>query len=158
MIHYLDNHKSATLELAKEALLQQFPDLKDICIPSLWKHVTVNYTFSSKKGSLYNEERDAERTLRLGHEEVSKWKEIGVDFRNNCVFVDEASFNTHMIRGRAWSKVGEPVNVTVHKQKGANITIAGCIAYFGTVNFLKVEPLTKTDAEKLEEEYANPVT
>lgn len=132
--------------------------IKDISIPSLWKHVTVDCTFSLKRASLYNEERDAERTLRLRHEVVSKWKEIGVDFRNNCVFVDEAGFNTHMIRGRAWSKVGEPANVTVHKQRGANISIVGCIAYFGTVNFSKVEPLTKTDAEKLEQEYANPAT
>jgi len=158
LIHYLDNHKSATLGLAKETLLQQFPDLKDISIPSLWKHVTVDYTFSLKRASLYNEERDAEQTLRLRHEVVSKWKEIGVDFRNNCVFVDEADFNTHMIRGRAWSKVGEPANVTVHKQRGANISIVRCIAYFGTANFSKVEPLTKTDVEKLEQEYANPAT
>ncbi|KAG2212586.1 hypothetical protein INT47_000562 [Mucor saturninus] len=68
----------------------------------------------------------------------------------------EAGFNTHMIRGRAWSKVGEPANVTVHKQRGANVSIVGCIAYFGTVNFSKVEPLTKAVAEKLEQEYANP--
>ena len=64
----------------------------------------------------------------------------------------------HIIRGRVWSKVGEPANVTVHKQRGANISVVGCIAYFGTVNFSKVEPLTKADAEKLEQEYANPAS
>ncbi|KAG2211633.1 hypothetical protein INT47_008730 [Mucor saturninus] len=63
-----------------------------------------------------------------------------------------------MIRGRAWSKVGESANVTAHKQRGANICIVGCIAYFGTVNFSKVDPLTKAAAEKLEQEYANPAT
>lgn len=63
-----------------------------------------------------------------------------------------------MIRGRAWSKVGEPAYVTVHKQRGVNISIVGCISYFGTVNFSKVEPLTKADAEKLEQEYANPAS
>ncbi|ORE05504.1 hypothetical protein BCV72DRAFT_180163, partial [Rhizopus microsporus var. microsporus] len=73
-------------------------------------------------------------------------------------FVNEAGFNTHMIRGRAWSKAGEPANVTVHKQRDANINIVGCIAYFETVNFSKVEPLTKTDAEKLEQEYENPAS
>jgi hypothetical protein len=158
LIHYLDNHKSTTLGLAKEALLKQFPDLEDIYIPSLWKHVTVDCAFSLKRAFLYNEERDVERTLRLRYEVVSKWKEIGVDFRKNRVFVDEAGFNMHMIRGRAWSKVREPANVTVHKQRAANISIVGCIAYYGTVNFSKIEPLTKADAEKLEQEYANPAT
>ncbi|KAI8083222.1 uncharacterized protein B0P05DRAFT_47669 [Gilbertella persicaria] len=60
--------------------------------------------FSLKRASLYNDERDVERTLRLRYEAVNKWKEIGVDFRKNCVFVDEAGFNTYMIRGRVWSK------------------------------------------------------
>lgn len=48
---------------------------------------------------------------------VSKWKEIGVDVQKNCIFVDEAGFNTHMIRERAWSKIGEPANITIQKQK-----------------------------------------
>ncbi|KAI9471934.1 MAG: hypothetical protein EXX96DRAFT_642180 [Benjaminiella poitrasii] len=141
LIDYLDNHKSTTLGLAKEVLLKQFPDLEDISIPSLWKHVTVNCAFSLKRASIYNEERDAERTLHL-----------------RCEVVNEAGFNTHMIRGRAWSKVGEPANVTVHKQRGANISIVGCIAYFGTANFSKIDPLTKAAAEKLEQEYTNPAT
>ncbi|KAG0739836.1 hypothetical protein G6F57_010407 [Rhizopus arrhizus] len=121
-------------------------------------YVSIERAFSLKRSLLYNEERDAERTLRLRHEVVSKWKEIGVDFQKNYVFIDEAIFNTHMIRGRAWSKVGETANVTVHKQRGANISIVGCIAYFGTVNFSKVDPLTKADAQKLEQEYSNPAT
>lgn len=108
-------------------------------IPSLWRHVAIEYAFSLKKSSLYNEERDAERTLCLRHEVISKWKEIGIDFQNNCVFVDEAGFNTRMIRDRAWSKVGEPTNVTVHKQRSVNINSVGCIAYFGTVNVLKID-------------------
>ena len=60
-----------------------------------------------------------------------------------------------MIRGRAWSKVGELANVTVHKQRGADISIVGCIAYFVTVSFSKVDPLMSADAQKLEEEYSN---
>ncbi|KAI8890546.1 hypothetical protein K501DRAFT_156599, partial [Backusella circina FSU 941] len=80
--------------LTKEALLTQFPDLEDISIPSLWKHVTIECAFSLKRASLYNEER----TRRLRYEVVNKWKEIRVDFQKNCVFIDEAGFNTHIIR------------------------------------------------------------
>jgi hypothetical protein len=37
LIQYLDNNKSSTLGLTKEALLKEFPDLDDISIPSLWR-------------------------------------------------------------------------------------------------------------------------
>ena len=63
-----------------------------------------------------------------------------------------------MIRGRAWFKVEETANVTVHKQRGANINIVGCIAYFGTANFSKLNFLTKADAQKLKQEYSNSAT
>lgn len=157
LVLYLDKNPSSTLGLAREELTKNFPDLT-ISLPSLWKHITEECAFSLKQTSLYNQERDAERTLRLRYEIVSQWKKIGVDFRKNCVFIDESGFNTHMIRGRAWSKVGEPASVTVHKQRGANISIVGCIAYFGTVNFSKVDPLTKSDVQKLEQEYPRPET
>lgn len=55
------------------------------------------------------------------------------------------------------SKVGEPANnVTVHKQRGTNMSIIGSIAYFGTINFSKVHLLTKADTQKLEYEYSSP--
>lgn len=107
----------------------------------------IECAFFLKRASLYNEERDVEKSLRLCHEVVSKWKEIGVDFQNNCVFVDEAGFNTHMIRGRACSEVREPAYVTIYKQRGAKISIVGYSAFFVTVNFSKVETLTKAKAK-----------
>lgn len=58
-----------------------------------------------------------------------------------------------MIRGRAWSKKGDPAIVKVYTKKGVNISIVGCIASFGVINFSKVEPLKKTDAEKIEKEF-----
>jgi thymidine kinase len=99
-----------------------------ISIPSLYSDDCFKEKAQSIVKCLHSEERDAEKTLRLRFDIVSKWKEIGADFQTNCVFVDEAGFNTHMIRGRAWSKVGELANVTVHKQRGANISIVGYIA------------------------------
>lgn len=41
LIQYLDNHRSSTMGLTKDALLKQFPDIENISIPSLWKHVTI---------------------------------------------------------------------------------------------------------------------
>lgn len=79
LIQHFDSHKSTTLGLAEKVLLEQFPDLEDISIPSLlWKHAAVNCTFLLK-GQLYTtKKRYVERILRLLL--TSKWKEIGVNF------------------------------------------------------------------------------
>ncbi|KAG1444542.1 hypothetical protein G6F56_010259 [Rhizopus delemar] len=58
-----------------------------------------------------------------------------------------------MMRGRAWSRVGEPAKVEVHSRKGNNISITGCISPFGTINFSKVEPLQQSDVDKLEKQF-----
>lgn len=152
LVLYFDEHSSSTLEMAQDALVSQFEGFT-ISLPALWKHLTEKCFFTLKQASLYNRERDADRTLRLRHEIVSKWKEIGVDFQKNCVFIDEAGFNTQMMRGRAWSRVGEPAKVTVHSKKGVNVSIIGCISPFGTINFSKVEPLQQSDVDKLEKEF-----
>jgi hypothetical protein len=34
--------------------------------------------------------------------------------RKKSVFIDGAGFNTQMLRGRAWSRVGEPAKFKVH--------------------------------------------
>lgn len=140
LVPYFDEHPSSNLEMARGALIGHFEGFT-ISFPALWKHLTEQCFFSLKQASKYNAERDSERTLRLRQELVSKWKEICVDFQKNCVFIDEAGFNSQMMRGRAWSRVGEPAKVKVHSRKGVNISIIGCISPFGTINLSKVEPL-----------------
>ncbi|KAI9486429.1 MAG: hypothetical protein EXX96DRAFT_475262, partial [Benjaminiella poitrasii] len=49
----------------------------------------------------YSLERYSTRLLELRHIIVSLWKANDVDFKRNCVFIDEAGFNTHVIRSRA---------------------------------------------------------
>lgn len=73
--------------------------------------------------------------------------------KKNCVFIDEAGFNSQLTRSRAWSKIGTPAKVSVNTQKGMNISIIGCIAPFGTIDFSKVELLKKTDAIKIEKKF-----
>ncbi|CAO3620573.1 unnamed protein product [Cunninghamella echinulata] len=97
---------------------------------------------------------DSSRTIGLRFNIITEWKKVGVDFMKNCVFVDEASFNSYMIRNRARSKVGKPAAVKVPTQKGINISIIGCISAYGTVNFSKVELISQADANTLEQEYA----
>ncbi|KAI8880786.1 hypothetical protein K501DRAFT_190547 [Backusella circina FSU 941] len=143
--------------MAKVALSENFVGFT-ISLPSLWKHLTECCHFSLKQASKYNADRNSERTLVFRHDVVRKWKESGVDFQKNCVFIDEAGFHTQMMRSRVWSKKGDPANVQVHSRRGANVTIVGCISPFGTINFSKVEPLKRSDMEKLEKEFKEHAT
>jgi hypothetical protein len=56
------------------------------------------------------------------------------------------------------SKKGGPANIKVPTQQGVNISIVGCIAAFGTINFSKVEPLKQSDVEQLAKEFPQPAT
>jgi len=152
LVKLFDENPSYTLGMAIEKLALNFNGMT-ISPPSLWKFITEQCALSLKQASKYTQERDSPRTLDLRHTIVGSWKANGVDFKTDCVFIDEAGFNTHMIRNRAWSKVGEPASVKVHTQRGANISLVGCISPFGTINFSKVEPLLKSDAEKIEKEF-----
>ena len=157
LVKLFDKNPSSTLEMAKVALSENFVGFT-ISLPSLWKHLTECCHFSLKQASKYNADRNSERTLDFRHDIVRKWRESGVDFQKNCVFIDEAGFHTQMMRSRAWSKKGDPAIVQVHSRRGANVTIVGCISPFGTINFSKVEPLKRSDMEKLEEEFKEHAT
>lgn len=39
IVEYLENNRSSTLKLAREALLREFSDVGDISLTSLWKHI-----------------------------------------------------------------------------------------------------------------------
>lgn len=154
LISLFDNNPSIVLEEAQIKLCEAFPGLT-ISISGLYKHIREKCALSLKQASKYTAERDAPRTLNLRFDIITQWKAAGVDYQKNCVFVDEAGFHTQMIRGRAWAKKGDPAVVKVHTQKGVNISIVGCIAARGIINFSKVEPLKKSDAAQIEKEFSS---
>lgn len=137
---FIDDNPSVTLQLAQDELCKKFDGLK-ITPSGLRKHMTDKLALSLKKADPYRAERNSERIIDAGERAVRKWIEEGVDFLQNCVFMDEAGFNLQMTRSRAWSKKGTPAKVTVPTQKGTNVSIVGCISPFGTINLSKVEPM-----------------
>ncbi|CEP15290.1 hypothetical protein [Parasitella parasitica] len=154
LIALFDQNPSIVLEEAKIKLCEAFPGL-EISITGLYMHIREKCALTLKQATKYTAERDSPRTLQLRFDIITQWKAAGVDFQKNCVFVDEAGFHTQMIRGRAWSKKGNPAVVKVHTQKGVNMSIVGCIASFGIINFSKVEPLKKSDAALIEKEFGS---
>jgi hypothetical protein len=54
----------------------------------------------------------------------------GRRFPENCVFMDQAGFNSHQIRNRGWAKIGETPMVQVPPNKGVNISIIDVFLLF----------------------------
>ncbi|KAI7901058.1 uncharacterized protein BX663DRAFT_488018 [Cokeromyces recurvatus] len=92
-----------------------------------------------KNATKYTRERDSPRIIELRNKIVSEWKHV--------------SFHSQMMRSKAWSRKGVSATVKVPTQKGVNISIIGCIASFGIVNFSKVDHIKKIDAEIIEREF-----
>jgi hypothetical protein len=56
-----------------------------------------------------------------------------MDFRKNCVFLDESAFHINMKRTMAWSKKGSAAVVTVPKTRAKTTTILGAISASGLI-------------------------
>ncbi|CEG75082.1 hypothetical protein RMATCC62417_10188 [Rhizopus microsporus] len=89
-----------------ERLLQKFQDLK------------------VSKSTVYNFER---------FDWVHKWECTDMNFRTNCVFLDESTFHINLKRSMAWSKKRLPAVVTVPKTRVQTTTILGAIAASGLI-------------------------
>ncbi|KAI9498066.1 hypothetical protein BDB00DRAFT_743823, partial [Zychaea mexicana] len=76
----------------------------EVSILGVYKHIWEKCAISLKQATKYTLERDAPRTIQLRFDIVGQWKAAGVNFQENCVFVDEAGFHSQLMRGRAWSR------------------------------------------------------
>jgi hypothetical protein len=125
LIKLFDNEPSTTIEQAKQELCTSFEGFT-ISLSALHEHIKKKCMLTLKQAQKYTMERDAPRTIALRFDIITQWKAEGVNFMQNCVFVDESGFHSQMIRNRAWSKRNTPATAKVPTQKGVNISIVGC--------------------------------
>ncbi|KAI8334043.1 hypothetical protein BD560DRAFT_414768 [Blakeslea trispora] len=96
-------------------------------------------------------QRNSTKTLEARAAWVAEWIAEGIDYHNNCIFVDESGSNVNMTRGRAWSKKGEPAIEETPSTKAVSKTALGAVSSAGIVN--KNEGCSsKGDLEEKDEE------
>lgn len=95
LIDLFDKSPSTALEEAKTKFCEIFSIL-EISIRGLYKPIREKCALSSKQATKYTADRDAPMTIQLRFNIVTQWKEAGIDFQKNCVFVDDAGFYTQM--------------------------------------------------------------
>ena len=127
LIEQIDNNPCITIADVSQLLCSKFEGLS-ISSSAVRDYIVNHCKISLKNVKLYHLERDSDRTIRLRFEFINAWKSVDVDYMKNCMFVDEAGFNSHQTGSRGWSKVGELAVAKIPKKEGVNISIIGCIS------------------------------
>ncbi|KAI8360726.1 hypothetical protein EDC96DRAFT_566064 [Choanephora cucurbitarum] len=117
LICFYDEKPTATIQDGVEALINSFEGL------------TIKKTRVAE--FMKNE---LPKLSRLRAAWVAEWIAKGIDYHNNCIFVDESGFNVNMTRGRAWSKKGEPAIEETPSTKAVSKTALGAVSSAGIVN------------------------
>ncbi|KAG2191303.1 hypothetical protein INT47_005744 [Mucor saturninus] len=65
---------------------------------------------------------------------VDHWIGNGMDYLNNCIFVDESGFDINMRRSHGWSQRGTEAIITTPSARGVSHTVIGAISAIGVVN------------------------
>ncbi|GAB2960790.1 hypothetical protein GCM10027028_66410 [Streptomyces sundarbansensis] len=88
---------------------------------------------SLKKAQFQPVDRNSEEKIQERFDWVHKWDCTDIDFRTNCVFLDESAFHINLKRSMAWSKKGTPAVATVLKTRATTTAILGAISAEGLI-------------------------
>lgn len=129
----LDEDCTLTLGLMRDRLFEKFPLLReqDLDPSTLYKHIIKNIGFTLKRTKPVEEKRNTPSTIAKRKAYVDNMPIDGVSYKTNCIFLDEAGFNSNLIRGEGWSRKGENSIVKTKTKRALNITILAAISYQG---------------------------
>jgi transposase len=93
--------------------------------------------------------RNSDRVLKLRRERIEEWEaNPELDYRKNCVFINEAGFNLHTQRSYGRSRKGTPAKGIVPTAKGITITILGAISQAGVIDISLKKPQATSISKK----------
>lgn len=73
-------------------------------------------------------ERNTPERIQAKKEWIEKLTDMGVNYMNNCVFIDEAGFNSNLRRTQGWAQKGEAPIVKVLTARANTTSILGAIS------------------------------
>ncbi|KAG1208927.1 hypothetical protein G6F69_006804 [Rhizopus microsporus] len=126
ILEYIDENPSAVLEQVMERLLQKFQDLK-VSKSTVYSFVRTECNLSLKNAQFQPVDRNSEEK-KEHFDWVRKWECTDMDFRTNCVFLDESTFHINLKRSIARLKKGLPAVAIVPKARAQTTTILGAIS------------------------------
>ncbi|KAI8065624.1 hypothetical protein BC940DRAFT_226833, partial [Gongronella butleri] len=126
IIDLINNEASLTVESVTDMLCEQFRGLAitpRIVNAHMRNKCRISYKIARPDYFARNTESTTMKRQQFGGEMVH----CGIEFLNECVFIDDAAFNRNMHRAKGWSEIGKPCHIKVDT-KGPNVSILGAIA------------------------------
>lgn len=89
------------------------------------------------------------QTIKLRKGRVQQFlNDKDMDFEKNCVFLDEAEFNLHIVCNRRWSAKGQPAKTIVPTNRFTYITILGAMSSVGVIYISLRKPISTSGSKK----------
>ncbi|KAI8334524.1 hypothetical protein EDC96DRAFT_450912, partial [Choanephora cucurbitarum] len=112
---------------------------------TLYRYITDMWIFIFTKVQLEPVERNAPDRIKARKQWVKMLKDIGVDYMNNNVFVDESGSNANLKRTQGWALKEEAAKVKVLTARANSISILRAISAKGSfkINLRKPMPSPK---------------
>ncbi|KAG1576847.1 hypothetical protein G6F46_005497 [Rhizopus delemar] len=131
---FTDNNPVVTLDQMVNALSDKFESFS-ISKSGVDKHLKESCSYTLKRITKTSAKRNSSDVIELRFRAVETWiKDSNISFMQNCIFIDEAGFNLHIVRSQDRSKKGEPAEVVVATTRGPSVSILGAICSLGVVN------------------------
>lgn len=115
---------------------------------TLYRYMADLWIFSLKRVQLEPEERNAPERIQARKVWVEEALAMGVDYMNNCVFIDEAGFNANLRRTQGWVPVGETPIVKVLTARANSISILGATYPKGLIKICLRKPIPPESSKK----------
>jgi hypothetical protein len=96
--------------------------------------------FDVKASILEPVERNTPKLIESRKAWVEDIQTLGIDYMNNCVFIDESGFHANLNRTQGWSPKGNRANVKVLIAKANTISILGAVSAKGAIKVYLRKP------------------
>ncbi|KAG2198725.1 hypothetical protein INT47_005410 [Mucor saturninus] len=150
IISYIDDKPTAVLDQISESLCRTFEtENLSISRSTLHRFLRAYCALSMKRLEKIPARRNHIDVIEQRKLAVETWLgDEEMDFRKNCVFIDEAGFNVTITRNRGWSKRGTPAKAIVPSARSTSITILGAISVDGVIDISLRKPTSSVATKK----------
>lgn len=140
-----------TLSSCVELLYEQFGIA--LCTSTVHNYMVKQMNMSYKMVTKEVIRRNANKTKACRKHFVEvELVECNARYLENCIFIDEAAFDTNMRPKKGWGKVGEKAKVSVPAARATSFSILGAICAAGVVYLAARDPKVEVPASLLSSE------
>ncbi|CEP10365.1 hypothetical protein [Parasitella parasitica] len=130
LVNLIDENASIVLDEMMDSLTAQFADLQ-VSKAALYNFATEKCAISFKKAHFHSVERNSPEKIEERYQWVKLYMETDLDYKSNCIFIDESAFHINLKRNFAWSREGTQAIVKVPKTRAKTTTVLGTISPYG---------------------------